>query len=110
MHSGRWPTSWCAARTTSSPALARRALEERGHRRILSEGGPTAFGDFAAAGVVDELCLSVSPLLAGPGPQRIIGGRPWPGPRSLDLIGLLEEDGALFLRYRAAVHASTAAR
>ncbi len=91
------------------PVLARSALEERGHRRILSEGGPTVFGDFAAAGVVDELCLSVSPLLAGPGPQRIIGGPAWPGPRPLDLIGLLEEDGALFLRYRF-THASTAAR
>jgi riboflavin biosynthesis pyrimidine reductase len=82
------------------PALARGALEDRGHRRILSEGGPTVFGDFAAAGVVDELCLSVSPLLAGPGPQRIIGGAPWLAARPLDLVGMLEEDSALFLRYR----------
>jgi riboflavin biosynthesis pyrimidine reductase len=40
-------------------------LHSRGHERILSEGGPTLFGSLAAAGVVDELFLTVSPLLAG---------------------------------------------
>lgn len=83
------------------PALARRALEERGLTRILSEGGPTAFAELARGGVVDELCLSLTPLLVGPGPTRITAGSElWPGPRRLGLAGLLEEDGALFLRYR----------
>lgn len=78
------------------------ALRERGLRRVLSEGGPTLFGEFTAAGLVDELCLSVSPLVAGPGPQRITDGKPWPdGPRPFSLIGLLEDDGALFGRFRA---------
>lgn len=82
-------------------AVARRELENRGLTRILSEGGPTLFGDLARAGVLDELCLSLSPLLSGPGARRIIAGELWPdGPRHLDLTGLLEEDGALFLRYR----------
>jgi riboflavin biosynthesis pyrimidine reductase len=81
-------------------AVARRALEDRGLTRILSEGGPTLFGDLANAGVVDELCLSLSPLLAGPGARRIIAGELWSGaPVRLELTGLLEEDGALFLRY-----------
>jgi riboflavin biosynthesis pyrimidine reductase len=82
------------------PALARAALEERGFTRILSEGGPTVFADMVRAGVVDELCLSVSPLLAGPGPGRITAGREWPTGTALTLVGLLEEDGALFCRYR----------
>jgi riboflavin biosynthesis pyrimidine reductase len=82
------------------PAAARRALEERGLRRILSEGGPTAFADLVQGGVVDELCLSVSPLLVGPGPTRITAGAVWGQPAALTLVGLLEEDGALFLRYR----------
>jgi riboflavin biosynthesis pyrimidine reductase len=82
-------------------ALARAALEQRGLTRILSEGGPTSFGSLAAGGVVDELCLSVSPLLVGPGPTRITAGAaPWDTPVALRLTGLLEEDGALFLRYR----------
>lgn len=40
-------------------------LRERGHHLILSEAGPHAFGAFLRAGVVDELFLTVSPLLAG---------------------------------------------
>lgn len=83
------------------PALARRALESRGFRRILCEGGPTLFADLAEAGVVDELCLSVTPMLGGPGAGRITAGRPWESALPLSLIGLLEEDGALFCRYRA---------
>lgn len=79
---------------------ARHALEQRGLTRILCEGGPTVLAQLAADGVVDELCLSVAPLLTGPGAGRITAGDAWPGPRPLTLVGLLEEDGALFCRYR----------
>jgi riboflavin biosynthesis pyrimidine reductase len=41
------------------------ALWERGHRLILSEAGPHTFGSLLAADVVDELFLTVSPLLVG---------------------------------------------
>jgi riboflavin biosynthesis pyrimidine reductase len=82
-------------------AGAHAALVERGLTRILSEGGPTLFAEMARAGVVDELCLSVTPLLTGPGARRIVAGELWPGdPVALGLTGLLEEDGALFCRYR----------
>ncbi len=83
------------------PVAARAALEQRGLHRILSEGGPTAFADLARAGVVDELCLSLTPFLVGPGPARITAGpNGWDAPADLTLVGALEEDGALFLRYR----------
>ena len=79
----------------------RSELAARGFTRVLCEGGPTIFGQAAAAGQVDEVCLSVSPLLAGPGPGRILAGVPWPsGEHRFTLDGLLEEDAALFLRYR----------
>jgi riboflavin biosynthesis pyrimidine reductase len=82
-------------------AHARAALAARGHTRILCEGGPTLFAGLARAGVADELCLSITPLLTGPGAQRIVAGGLWPdGARPLRLTGLLEEDGALFCRYR----------
>jgi riboflavin biosynthesis pyrimidine reductase len=42
-----------------------RALGSRGHDLILSEAGPRGFGSLVAAGLVDELFLTVSPLLAG---------------------------------------------
>lgn len=76
------------------------ALRDRGHRRVLSEGGPTLFANLADAGLVDEVCLSVTPMLAGPEAQRIVDGVPWAHPPvRLRLGGLLEEDGALFCRY-----------
>ncbi len=50
---------------TFAPRIALRALEERGHRLILFEAGPHTFGAFAAAGAIDELFLTVSPLLTG---------------------------------------------
>lgn len=82
---------------------AREALERRGLRRILCEGGPTLFADLCRAGVVDELCLSLTPFLAGPGPGRITAGAIWPVTEGelvrLRLAALLEEDGALFCRY-----------
>lgn len=91
-----------AGERTVEPAASRRALEERGLRRILCEGGPTLFAELAAAGVVDELCLSVTPMLCGPGAARITTGTPWDSLLPLSLSGLLEEDGALFCRYRVA--------
>jgi riboflavin biosynthesis pyrimidine reductase len=82
-------------------AAARAALTERGLTRILCEGGPMLFADLAREGVVDELCVSISPLLAGPGARRIVAGELWAGaPLRITLAGLLEEDDALFCRYR----------
>ena len=45
--------------------LALVGLRERGHSLILSEGGPTLFGSLLGPGLVDELFLTISPLLAG---------------------------------------------
>ena len=47
--------------------LAVARLRERGHSAILSEGGPTLFGLLLASGLVDELFLTISPLVAGRG-------------------------------------------
>ncbi|HEX6755440.1 MAG TPA: pyrimidine reductase family protein [Mycobacteriales bacterium] len=77
-------------------------LAGRGLRRVLCEGGPTVFGQLAAAGALDELCLTLSPVLAGAGPARISAGPPHP-PLGMTLRHVLTEEGALFLRY-AAVH------
>jgi riboflavin biosynthesis pyrimidine reductase len=47
------------------PARIVAALHERGHRLILAEAGPHTFGSLLRARAVDELFLTVSPLLAG---------------------------------------------
>lgn len=87
-------------------AAAVSALTDRGHERIHSEGGPHLLAGLAAAGVLDELLLTVSPLLAGGGYEdrsdvtRILAGRVLPGaPRQLRLAHVLEDEGTLFLRY-----------
>jgi riboflavin biosynthesis pyrimidine reductase len=78
-------------------------LAGRGLGRILCEGGPSLFASLAQTGNVTELCLSISPLLAGPGSGRVTNDPQWPlGALPLELSGLLEEDGALFTRYRVA--------
>ena len=83
------------------PAVALDALAERGLGRVLCEGGPGLFGRVAGSGRLDELCLTYAPVLAGPGPDRIVGGPPLPSPVPLTLGHLLEEDGFLFARYAA---------
>jgi riboflavin biosynthesis pyrimidine reductase len=65
---------------------------------ILCEGGPHLFGSLHTAGLVDEVCLSFAPLLAGPGAGRIIAGSEGPV-RRLRLIHALTVDDELLLRY-----------
>src|ERR1700751_386897 len=67
-----------AGEETVDLAEALDALEKRGLSRVLCEGGPHLLGDLKAAGLLDELCLSLSPTLAGPGASRIIAGEPSP--------------------------------
>jgi riboflavin biosynthesis pyrimidine reductase len=52
------------------PAAAVQALRAGGHELILCEGGPTMFGSLLAARLVDELFVTISPLLAGRASQR----------------------------------------
>lgn len=80
------------------PALLR-GLHEEGIRALLCEGGPTLHGALQAAGLVDELFLTIAPKLSGGGAPRILEG-PLPEVAELELAWLLEDDGELFARYR----------
>ncbi|MFE2276824.1 pyrimidine reductase family protein [Streptomyces sp. NPDC059454] len=82
------------------PARAVRALADLGHTRLLTEGGPRLLGQLVAAEVLDELCLTVSPMLTAGDAQRIAGGPSVTLPRRFALKSMLEEDGFLFTRYR----------
>jgi riboflavin biosynthesis pyrimidine reductase len=78
------------------------SLAERGHQRISCEGGPHLLAQIAAAGLLDELCLTISPLLAGPGADRIVTAwLPMPGGGVLPftLAHALEDEGHLLCRY-----------
>jgi riboflavin biosynthesis pyrimidine reductase len=85
-----------------APELALAALAERGLLRVCCEGGPTLFADLVAARLVDQLCLTVAPLLTGAGAPRIAEGVASAEPLGLALASVLTEDGFLMLRYRKA--------
>jgi riboflavin biosynthesis pyrimidine reductase len=88
-----------AGESSVDVADALRQLRERGAGVVLCEGGPTLLGGLVAAGLLDELCLTITPVM---------GGDPLPlsvAPVGADLARfalahtLVDDDGTLFLRY-----------
>ncbi|WP_042363780.1 pyrimidine reductase family protein [Streptacidiphilus neutrinimicus] len=78
------------------------ALAERGWTRQLTEGGPRLLGQLAEADRLDELCLTLAPLLAAGDAPRIAHGSKSIAQR-MELVGLLEAKGFLFARYARSV-------
>jgi len=81
-------------------AALRQLRDEHGVRALLCEGGPRLHGQLWAAGLVDELFLTMAPRLTGGEGPRIVEGRALPKIAELELVWLLEESGELFSRYR----------
>lgn len=79
--------------------VAMDVLAERGYHRICCEGGPRLFGTLLKAGLVDELRLTVAPLLACGDAGRIAAGPVLPEPVKLELVSALLDDDSLMLRY-----------
>jgi riboflavin biosynthesis pyrimidine reductase len=80
------------------PATAMQALAELGHRVVLCEGGPTWLGQLVAADRLDELCLTIAPLMGGdPLPVSVTP----PGARlaRFELTSAMLDGHTLFLRY-----------
>ena len=75
-------------------------LADRGLSRIHCEGGPHLLSTLAEAGLLDELVLTVAPLLLGADPSdhliSVVGGID--PPLRLRITQVLEEDGSIFLR------------
>lgn len=83
-------------------------LRDLGLDAILCEGGPSLFGALLEAGVVDELRLTVSPVLvAGDAPR--ISGRPLRQPIEARLAEILLSGDVLLLGYHFSpkVHAAS---
>jgi riboflavin-specific deaminase-like protein len=72
---------------------------DRGIRALLSEGGPHLHAQLLAAGLVDELFITVAPKLEGGAGPGLVEGLP-ERTRDLELVWLLEDEGELFTRYR----------
>ncbi len=69
---------------------------------ILCEGGPGLNSQLAAAGVIDELNLTIAPLIVGGGSKRIVQGMPTDAAVHMDLDRIVLGDHSLFFRYLAA--------
>ncbi|HET7311231.1 MAG TPA: pyrimidine reductase family protein [Mycobacteriales bacterium] len=78
------------------------ALADRGLRHVECEGGPHLLGWLIAAGLLDELCLTLAPVIAGGSAGRIVAGLQSQVADRLHLLHVLEDDGYLFLRYSTA--------
>jgi riboflavin biosynthesis pyrimidine reductase len=81
------------------------ALDELGGLgagNVLAEGGPTLNGALARVGLLDELCVTLSPNLASGDAKRIIAGSTLDQLEALRIVSICEEDDYLFLRYRPA--------
>lgn len=86
----------------AAPAAALTRLRiEHGVRSLLCEGGPTLNRALLDTGAVDELFVTLSPLLAGGAPPfPLLAGAAIDPPARLELAWALEAQSALFLRYR----------
>jgi riboflavin biosynthesis pyrimidine reductase len=73
-------------------------LRRRGLRHILCEGGPSLSRSLFDAGLVDEMCLTLAPMLAGEGNREL--SHIWSGPPGrFELLTLMEGDGMVITRY-----------
>jgi riboflavin biosynthesis pyrimidine reductase len=87
----------CGAETVD-PAAMVSELSARRLTRIHCEGGPSLFGSLLVAGVVDELCVTISPMLVAGDSGRIAKGE-LAEPLGMTLAGILRSDSTLLLRY-----------
>jgi riboflavin-specific deaminase-like protein len=83
------------------PLLMARLRSEHGVRAVLCEGGPTLNSYLLAAGLVDELFMTLHPkLLGGAAALTIVAGRELVEPAELELVSLAEAESELYTRWR----------
>jgi riboflavin-specific deaminase-like protein len=82
------------------PRLMSYLHEEHGVRSVLCEGGPTLNSFLFAAGLVDELFLTMNPkLIGGAAALTIVAGRELVDPVELELVSVAEAEGELYTRW-----------
>jgi riboflavin biosynthesis pyrimidine reductase len=88
-----------AGESTATPEGIAGALAATGASVVVCEGGPTLNGVLVTGGMLDELCLTLAPVLASGDAARAVVGPHLPAPAGLRLDRVLEHDGELYLRY-----------
>ncbi len=92
----RWCEVVIAGEQRVEPELALDALAERGLTRVSFEGGDRLLTDMIRADALDEMDLTIAPVLTGAPHGERSGQAVLTGMR---LHQLLEDDGYLFARY-----------
>ena len=80
------------------PRAALHHLAGAGHHVVLCEGGPRLLGELVAEDLVDELCLTISPLMGGD-PLPVSVTPPGSPLRRFQLRQAAGDGDTLFLRY-----------
>ena len=80
-------------------AAAMAALAERGMAVVLTEGGPTLLAELVAEGLLDELCLTLTPLFGGDPLTMAHRSEAAVELRSFSLDGVVRREDELYLRY-----------
>ena len=84
---------------SADPAVVLKVLAERGLFRVLTEGGPLFLGSLIENGLMDELCLTVAPILVGGASKRIVTGLGHVHTKMRRAHLLADDDGYLYTRY-----------
>jgi riboflavin biosynthesis pyrimidine reductase len=84
---------------SADPAVVLEVLAERGLFRVLTEGGPLFLGSLIENGLMDELCLTVAPILVGGASKRIVTGLGHVHTKMRRAHLLADDDGYLYTRY-----------
>lgn len=75
------------------------ALDERGMRRVLCEGGPSLLAAAIHDEAIDELCLTISPKVVGGPTARIAAGRPLDTGNRWELAHVIDDASTLLTRW-----------
>jgi riboflavin-specific deaminase-like protein len=81
------------------PARALEILAGRGLRRVLTEGGPSLLSLFIELDLLDELCVTIAPILVGGNARRIATGSGEAHTRMRRSHLLTDAEGYLYSRY-----------
>jgi riboflavin-specific deaminase-like protein len=81
------------------PTRVLQILDERGLRRILTEGGPSLLSLFIELDLLDELCVTIAPILVGGNARRIVTGSGEAHTRMRRSHLLTDAQGYLYTRY-----------
>jgi riboflavin biosynthesis pyrimidine reductase len=84
---------------SADPAVILKVLADRGLFRVLAEGGPLFLGSLIENGLMDELCLTVAPILVGGASKRIVTGLGHVHTKMRRAHLLADDDGYLYTRY-----------